>query len=64
MAYTISINEVQRAILEEALEAYNARPQASRPTPADEEAVILQQMFQSLPSDEAECPGALHGFCV
>jgi len=57
IAYTISINEEQRSILETALDRFNDGK-------SSEEAVILQQMLQNLPADELETPNAIHGLCV
>ncbi len=59
MAYTIQINEEQRLALQTVLE--NAFPGT-----CDSDAPLAYwiDMLKSLPNDEAETPGILHGFCL
>ena len=60
--YTISISEEQRAIIERAL-INLAGTKLHKCEFGDDETVDLVHMFASLPDDESEGPGSIHGFC-
>ena len=64
-AYTIMISEEQRELLARALKELKD-PCAIMFDPADcEELTTLQELFEDLPSADAECPpNTVHGFCL
>lgn len=77
MAYTLSISECQRRILMRALTHLGTDEkeiQELKNEPgdvehggydrADEEYIALVQMFGTLPDDEKNNPGVIHGFCL
>ncbi len=66
MAYTIMIDEAQRVLIAAALRAYLPMLPAGQPG-----VEFLQEMFDDLPNQEAECQAVgnragetVHGFCL
>ncbi len=64
MAFTIEINEQQRALIVAALAQVHGSVQPSMFFETDDEALLLQQMLVDLPQAEKESPGCVHGLCL
>jgi len=61
MAYKIHINEQQRHIIYQALTLAASTTNVGLDRT---EVTNLMDLFHTLPKDETETPGVLHGFCL
>lgn len=61
MAYTVMIDEDQRAILQTACGVLRSM---TEPDTLTEELELLESMLKDLPRIEAESPGMIHGLCL
>lgn len=62
--YNIVINEMQRRIIEAALGAHAKPGEPEYTNTPEDEAKYLLKAFATLPNEEDECPGAMHGFAL